>query len=229
MSSKLKYLIVLDFEATCSQPTTIPLRDQEIIEFPSLLYSLEKNALVESLEGPHAHPPTFHHYVRPVLHPTLTEFCTGLTGIEQSTVDAAEPFPVVWAKHLEWLKGVGAIDNPDQFAYLTCGDWDMKTALPKDLARIRGVEVPVICSLDRVINVKKHYMEHYGLRKQRGMGTFPSVALLALLVTHQEKLLLAGMLSQRKLTLVGRHHSGIDDCRNIAQIVTAMRNSGWKP
>lgn len=164
--------MVLDFEATCSQPTTIPLREQEIIEFPTLLYSLEQNALVESLEGPHAYPPTFHHYIRPVLHPTLTDFCTGLTGIEQSTVDAEDPFAVVWGRHLEWLKGVGALDSPDQFAYLTCGDWDMKTALPKELARIEGVEVPVLCNPDRVINIKKHYMEHYGLQKSKGMGMF---------------------------------------------------------
>lgn len=170
--SKLKYLIVLDFEATCSQSPTFPLKDQEIIEFPALLYSLQHNSLVEKLEGPHEHPPTFHEYVRPVLQPKLTEFCTQLTGIEQETVDAAEPFPAVWGRHCAWLQGIGAINDPDSFAYLTCGNWDMATALPKELARLPDVEIPVLCHKTRVINIKKDFSKHYNMKKDRGMGTF---------------------------------------------------------
>lgn len=70
-SRKLKYLLILDFEATCSAPIT--LRTQEIIEFPTLVYNLE----TQKIEA------TFHEYVRPVNFPTLTAFCTELTGIEQ--------------------------------------------------------------------------------------------------------------------------------------------------
>lgn len=173
--SKLKYLIILDFEATCSQSPTFPLKDQEIIEFPALLYSLRHNTLVEELDDPHEHPPTFHEYVRPVLQPKLTEFCTELTGIEQETVDAAVPFPAVWERHLNWLKGVGALDDPSSFAYLTCGDWDMATALPKELARIPGVEIPALCSKSRVVNVKKPFSMHYNLKKDRGMGMCQSL------------------------------------------------------
>ena len=33
---------------------------------------------------------------------------------------------------------------------------------------------------------------------------------------------MAGMLKALRLPLVGRHHSGIDDCRNIAAIVHAL-------
>ena len=35
------------------------------------------------------------------------------------------------------------------------------------------------------------------------------------------------MLSQLKLELVGRHHSGIDDARNIAQCVMTLQKYGF--
>lgn len=69
--AKLKYLLVLDFEATCGGPVTD--RTQEIIEFPTLVYNL-KTQEVDA---------TFHEYVRPLINSTLTPFCTELTGIEQ--------------------------------------------------------------------------------------------------------------------------------------------------
>lgn len=41
--------------------------------------------------------------VRPVRHPVLTKFCTELTGITQSDVDGAKPFPEVWLSFLQWV------------------------------------------------------------------------------------------------------------------------------
>lgn len=35
-----------------------------------------------------------------------------------------------------------------------------------------------------------------------------------------------GMLEHLSLELKGRHHSGIDDCRNIAQVVDALIKAG---
>jgi hypothetical protein len=67
----LRYLLVLDFEATCGN--NIKQESQEIIEFPTLLYNLQEDK-VEA---------TFHEYVRPIRHQTLTGFCTDLTGITQ--------------------------------------------------------------------------------------------------------------------------------------------------
>lgn len=67
----LRYLLVLDFEATCWESGT--RTNQEIIEFPTLLYNIQERK-VEA---------TFHKYVKPVQDPTLSEFCTQLTGITQ--------------------------------------------------------------------------------------------------------------------------------------------------
>ncbi|EIN06511.1 hypothetical protein PUNSTDRAFT_53952 [Punctularia strigosozonata HHB-11173 SS5] len=70
---KLEYLFILDFEATCDDKE--PKITQEIIEFPTLVYDLNTNRVLDEA--------TFHEYVRPVVKPQLTEFCVSLTGITQ--------------------------------------------------------------------------------------------------------------------------------------------------
>ena len=72
MANKLRYLLVLDFEATCGEKG-FPQDQVEIIEFPTIVYDLHEKKEVER----------FHEYVRPVIQPQLTEFCTQLTGITQ--------------------------------------------------------------------------------------------------------------------------------------------------
>jgi len=58
------------------------------------------------------------------------------------------------------------------------------------------------------INLKDDFRQHYGLKHNEGME---------------------GMLHRLHMTLEGRHHSGIDDCKNIARIVQRMQTDGWKP
>lgn len=70
MSDALRYLLILDFEATCGDAVE---GQNEIIEFPTLVYDLKEDKVQF----------TFHEYVRPVIHPTLTPFCVDLTGITQ--------------------------------------------------------------------------------------------------------------------------------------------------
>ena len=66
------YLAVIDFEATCQENNTADYK-HEIIEFPIVLVDTAQRKIVDE----------FHSYVRPVLNPRLTEFCTTLTGITQ--------------------------------------------------------------------------------------------------------------------------------------------------
>ncbi|KAF8316403.1 hypothetical protein DL93DRAFT_2154818 [Clavulina sp. PMI_390] len=169
--------------------------------------SLGTGALVQTLPDRPDVPTKFHEYVRPVIHSTLTEFCTNLTGIEQETVDKADVFPAVWKRFGAWIRAIGALEDPDSFAFLTCGKWDLDVALPLELARLKFT-TPALCDPAKVINVKKEFSKLYGLSKDRGM---------------------AGMLNYLKFDLEGRHHSGIDDCHNIARIVAQMQRDGWKP
>ena len=80
--------VVIDFEATCEEknPADYP---HEIIEFPAVLVSTTDRKVVD----------VFHSFVRPVINPKLSEFCHILTSIEQDTVDAADPFPVVHQRY----------------------------------------------------------------------------------------------------------------------------------
>ena len=72
MANDLRYLLVLDFEATCGE-SGFPRGQMEVIEFPTLVYDLQEKKEVGK----------FHEYVKPVILPQLTEFCTTLTGITQ--------------------------------------------------------------------------------------------------------------------------------------------------
>ena len=72
MAGGLRYLLVLDFEATCGE-SGFPKDQVEIIEFPTIVYDLQEKKELGR----------FHEYVKPVIQPQLTEFCTQLTGITQ--------------------------------------------------------------------------------------------------------------------------------------------------
>ena len=66
------HFIILDFEATCIK--NVRLHPQEIIEFPAriLAYDSQFNSLEFVSE--------FHSFVRPIIHPRLSPFCTNFTG-----------------------------------------------------------------------------------------------------------------------------------------------------
>lgn len=85
------HILVLDFEATCDSGS--PHFPHEIIEFPVLVLDTYSLQIVAK----------FHRYVRPTKHPSLTTFCTELTGITQAMVDAADPIETVIKEFREWL------------------------------------------------------------------------------------------------------------------------------
>ncbi len=126
---------MLDFEATCDEP--VQRSPMEVIEFPTVVVDTQLRRVVD----------TFHRYIRPVVYPTLTPFCTRLTGIEQATVDAADTFQDVFRAYVLWLETRGymaglASRNPEcACVFVTCGDWDLKTMLPNQAA-LTGVKVP---------------------------------------------------------------------------------------
>jgi len=66
----IDYICVYDFECTCSEEKGA-LKSQEIIEFPVVIIDVKAKAIKS----------VFQTYVKPVLDPVLTPFCTELTGI----------------------------------------------------------------------------------------------------------------------------------------------------
>jgi inhibitor of KinA sporulation pathway (predicted exonuclease) len=50
-------------------------------------------------------------YVQPTLHPFLTGFCIGLTGISQATVDNAKKFPGKFHLFIIRSRGISEISS----------------------------------------------------------------------------------------------------------------------
>jgi len=179
---------VLDFEATCEDGRRI--KPQEVIEFPLVLVDATGSTVGE-----------FRSYVRPVCHPRLSAFCTNLTGITQASVDEAPEWSKVLHMAQTWLDGQLATAGFLNCAFVTCGDWDLKTMIGEQCG-VSGEHVPA--RFRQWINIK-HLFER--LTKQAG-GSMPR------------------MLELLHLKLEGRHHSGLDDCRNIARILQVLLRRG---
>ncbi|KAJ3039635.1 ERI1 exoribonuclease 3, partial [Rhizoclosmatium hyalinum] len=143
----------------------------------------------------------FHAYVKPVHNPVLTPFCKELTGIQQETVDSAPPFGMVWAQVLEFLR-TNSLDETNTL-FVTCGHWDLFKMLPSQLKTSKLGGAPPV--LSQWCNIKVALKDYSG-RDIRGMFD---------------------MLKYFNLPLIGRHHSGIDDARNIAAVARSMLKSGY--
>lgn len=192
MPQKFDFLLAMDFEATCVRNQKIePI--QEIIEFPCLKIDT-KNFEVTG---------EFHTYVKPKLNPILSDFCTELTGILQETVNDSPDFVRTLDNFQNWLKSSDMnCETSENFAVVTCGDWDLKTCLPKQ-CETYGINVPFWAK--RWINLKRsHQIMH--------PGKFPRS--------------LNEILRSNGLEFEGRPHSGIDDTKNIAKSVKALALKG---
>ncbi|KAL6744026.1 hypothetical protein Aduo_017004 [Ancylostoma duodenale] len=140
------HLLVLDFEATCSDSGPM-LPYPEIIEFPVAKLDV-RTWTVSSY---------FHQYVRPTANPNLTSFCTHLTGIIQEMVDKQPTIDDVLRQFHDWLSKEGLLNS--RAAFVTCGDWDLGVMLPSE-AENKGLVVPEY--FKKWINIKKSYCEHSG-------------------------------------------------------------------
>ena len=139
----------------------------------------------------------FHRYVRPTAHPQLTKFCTDLTGITQDMVGGQQPLEEVLLLFDQWIKKEGLLDPNVKFTFVTCGDWDLNRMLPSQCKSFGLSHPPYMQSW---MNIKFAFRDLMGVHP-KGMPD---------------------MLQLLDLPLLGRHHSGIDDTRNIARILTKL-------
>lgn len=104
----------------------------------------------------------------------------------------------------------------DEAVIVTCGDWDLKTCLRKE-AQAKKIEVPKI--LTRWINLKKVFSE---------TGKTPTEIKI---ISKAQPVVasMTQMLERIGLPLVGKHHSGIDDTKNIAAVALKMLEKGFEP
>ena len=142
-------LIVIDFEATCSNDDSIKKEDMEIIEFAAA--AINPDFSIDE---------TFSMFVQPVVNPFLTDFCTNLTTITQDDVKYAPLFPAVLNSfHWFFLK---RYDNP---VFCSWGAYDKKQ-LMRD-CKYWNVEYPFD---DKHINLKEEFAKRRGWSRGCGMA-----------------------------------------------------------
>jgi len=174
MAREADYYLVVDLEATCDDGGQVPRDETEIIEIGAVL--VEGKTLTTIAE--------FMTFIRPVVHPVLTAFCTGLTTITQAMVEPAPGFPEAAARLAAF--GRGAL-------FCSWGNYD-GNQLAAD-ARRHGLGSPL--GPDHW-NLKEAFSKALDTRRRYGM--------------HEA-------LGRLGLPLVGTHHRGIDDARNIARML----------
>ncbi len=138
----------------------------------------------------------FHTYVKPTVVPALSDFCTQLTGIKQEKVNAGKLITQVLDELDVWMNTNGFTSENSTF--VTCGRWDLNTCLKKEAAYKK---IDVKPYLRKFINIKDAWMVMNFCSKAVGMP---------------------GMLESYGHKLDGRHHSGIDDSKNIAKIAISL-------
>jgi len=183
------YYCVIDFETTCWKKNNI---ENEIIEFPSMLLQLENNEVLTL--------GIFHKYVKPTIHPELSEYCKKLTGIRQKAINKAKPLVEVIKEHIEWLEFLTKFN--DEIIFVTCGDFDFQYQLTNELEM---KEITMNTIYKKYINIKDDFEKFYGTRAKS--------------MKH--------MLEFLGLPLIGKHHSGLDDTINIANIMKQMISEGY--
>ncbi len=145
-------------------------------------------------------------YVKTRRIPKINEECTKLTGITQQMVESGVTFEEAIKRHNDWLfSHLEEKPTKDNILVVTCGDWDLKQMLYHQAYFEKQAIQHIGSHFTQWCNVKDVFAKFYNMEKVNGMLT---------------------MLNALKLPLVGKHHSGIDDCKNIARVVCQMRKQG---
>ncbi len=157
-----KYLVI-DFEATCFDKDIVPREEMEIIEIGAVMVEADGFGVLDEFQS----------FVQPVRHPRLTPFCTKLTTIRQSDVDAAPKFEEFVANFSTWL------DRFEHYTFGSWGDYDRKQ-LQQD-CDFHQVLTPIAAPH---VNLKRLFTERFHLRKRPGLGEAIKLADLQFAGTH---------------------------------------------
>ncbi|RDX62044.1 putative exonuclease domain-containing protein, partial [Mucuna pruriens] len=169
----------------------------EILEFPVLMISA-KTLQVEDI---------FHRFVRPskMSERRINEYIEGKYGkfgVHRVWHDTAIPFTEVIQQFGDWLmrRRLWMGEELNRAAFVT-GNWDLKTKVPQQ-CEVSKIKLPPYFM--EWINLKDVYLNFYN-RRATGMVT---------------------MLKELQIPMVGSHHLGIDDTRNIARVLQQMLLDG---
>ncbi|CAN6201551.1 unnamed protein product [Urochloa humidicola] len=173
----------------------------EILEFPVVMIDAQSMEFIDS----------FHRFVRPTAmsEQRITEYIEGKYGkfgVDRVWHDTAIPFKEVLQEFEDWVgnhnlwknERGGSLNNA---AFVTCGNWDLKTKVPQQ-CKVSKIKLPTYFL--EWINLKDIYLNFYS-RRATGMMT---------------------MMRELQMPIVGSHHLGLDDSKNIARVVQRMLADG---
>lgn len=181
MENIMKKIAVIDLECTCDNTgKNIPRNEMEIIEIGCVIADLEGNTYNE-----------FNRFIKPIIHPILTPFCTELTSITQSQVNQG----VTLEKALLDLDDFLFNENIDVWG--SWGGFDVNQ-IKKDIynQRLKPENFPFL--KNRHVNISNEYVQSQKLSKKVGVRK---------------------ALAQQNMKFIGTPHRGIDDVRNISRLL----------
>jgi len=140
--------IIFDLEATCWKEQG--KHKSEIIEIGAL--KINDNQIVID---------EFNCFVKPIIHPILSDFCKNLTSINQADIDNSELFPETINKFMQWI-GVG---NEE---YLLCswGFYDQKQLIAD--CNLHKLDFKWV---NKHISLKHQYAKIKKLERPVGLGS----------------------------------------------------------
>ncbi|KAE8454250.1 hypothetical protein EG329_005175 [Mollisiaceae sp. DMI_Dod_QoI] len=121
-------------------------------------------------------------------------------GIPQRVFNESPTFPEAWQKLLTFLDRYGATES--NTLAITCGDWDFRAMLPAEQSFHSIDRLPLF---ENWCNIKHAFKLFTGKRANS----------------------MVRMLNVIGQELIGTHHSGIDDARNIANIARWLSQQGY--
>ncbi|KAF8892610.1 ribonuclease H-like domain-containing protein [Infundibulicybe gibba] len=220
--------LVLDVEATCHLGTDFNFPN-EIIEFPVCLMRW-KDRTTDNRASQLEVVAEFRSFVKPSWRPTLSQFCTDLTGITQAQVDSAPSFPEVLNSFSQFLVDHQLIDAETgerraRFCWCSDGPFDVRDFVVKQCF-ISRIPMPGWIRGD-VLDVRLTVMNWLSMQSDQA-PQYPDVRYAQpWMAPRRRSLNIPSQLKALGLpTFEGRQHSGIDDTRNIAKIVTELARKG---
>uniref|UniRef100_A0AC35U1F1 Exonuclease domain-containing protein n=1 Tax=Rhabditophanes sp. KR3021 TaxID=114890 RepID=A0AC35U1F1_9BILA len=194
--SKYKYLVVVDFEATC-QDFYHPHYEHEIIDFPAILIDTTNSKTVS----------IFHQLVRPLRKPHLSNLCKKLTGIKQADIDQADSLNIVWYKFMNWLElhtECSFNGERNDFLMVTDGHNDLAKFLFRNLFKFNIVPERAFLRYADIRHILSPISKRVTNKKLNNMK-------------------LKEIIEAFRLNFKGDAHSGLSDALNITELLQLTR------
>ena len=145
----------------------------------------------------------FRKFVKLVNHNNLSDFIKNLTHITDEDVNNGLDWKVCLVEFEKWCHDNNVTDR--NTTVVTCGNWDIQSMLTRQLHITKTNQSPF---LKKLFSCWNNVKTSYAISTQKSP-------------TGMDR-----MLQELNLDLVGHHHSGIDDCRNIARICHELTKLG---